>query len=370
MTLACALKGNQKVFFLDQGKSASCCRAYPESLPENINILTAHWEQENQQLSQGIRVPGCEVCWKHEDQGLLSFRQLTPPKVSNTIEMTFSNLCNHMCSYCSPKFSSVWEESIATHGVFKNVSTSVRKNFDLVAGSPDEVAKWENEIIQYVVSRPLNSVDLKLLGGEPLMQFRNLEKLITMGRENINLLRIHTNLSPPTDKFLVWLLEHVAPEKLYFYLSIDATPEYNHVPRSGFDQEKFLNNLQLLKRSQIGFTITPVISILGIFDLPNFVRWAGQTKIVFSKINNPDCLDPCWLPPHILEKIHEQFGEQPQPKIFQELYEKRKNPVDLKLFEQYNYLLQYFDRTGIEPIKIDNPIFQEYWDWIKQKVIK
>jgi sulfatase maturation enzyme AslB (radical SAM superfamily) len=275
-----------------------------------------------------------------------------------------------MCSYCSPKFSSVWEESVRTHGVFKNVNRSVKNNFDVVNGFSEQVTKWENEITKYVISQPPNSVNLKLLGGEPLMQIQNLKKLIVMGGENINLLRIHTNLNPPTDKFLIWLLNNVPPEKLYFNLSIDATPEYNHVPRSGFDQEKFLDNLELLKRFQIRFMFTCVVSVLGIFDLPNFVKWAGPTKIGFSKIYNPDCLDPYWLPPHILEKIHDQFGKQSQPKIFQELYENRKKPIDLKLFEQYNYLSQYFDRTGIEPSKINNTIFQEYWDWIKQKVVK
>jgi sulfatase maturation enzyme AslB (radical SAM superfamily) len=370
LTLECNLKGNQKVFLLEQGKSASCCRSYPEPFPDNIDVLITHWKSESQQLLQGIPVASCEVCWKHENQGLLSYRQLASPILFNEIELIFSNLCNHMCSYCSPKFSSVWQESIDTHGMFKNVSASVKNNFGITKIDAVEIAKWENEIIRYIMCQPPDSVNLKLLGGEPLMQFKNLQKLLTMGKDSINLLRIHTNLNPPTNKFLVWLLDYVASKKLYFNISIDSTPEYNHVPRSGFDQEKFLNNLDLLNRFQVGFNFVCVISILGIFDLPNFVKWAKNTPIYFFKINNPDCLDPCWLPSHILEKIHHQFGEQTPPKIFQELYENRKEPIDLKLFEQYNYLLQYFDRTGIVPTKIDNPIFQEYWEWIKQRVAK
>jgi hypothetical protein len=44
-----------------------------------------------------------------------------------------------------------------------------------------------------------------------------------------------------------------------------------------------------------------------------------------------------------------------------------KEPVDLELFEQYNYLNQYFSRAGIDPNNTNNQLFTEYWKWLSNK---
>lgn len=368
MTLACALKGNQKVFYIQRGVAASCCRAYPEPLTDNFSSLLNVWDLESQQLSQGVPVAGCEPCWQQERQGMLSFRQLNSDnKHTNTIELYLSNLCNHMCSYCSPKFSSVWQDNINSQGAFQNISASAKDNLKIMDVKQVDTEHWFQEIIQHLASQPKNSVNLKLLGGEPLMQFKNLQKVIEFGSDNINQLIIHTNLSPPNNKFLIWLLENVPVDKLRFTVSIDSTPEYNHIPRSGFDREQFLINLELLKQHQVKFDLLSVFNVLSIFDLANFVRWAKPYTLNFSRLYGADCLQPNLLPPGIIEQIYQEFGEQPRPKLLQELYENRKEPLDLKLFEQYNYLKEYFDRTKIVPENIDNTVFQQYWTLVSKK---
>ena len=272
-----------------------------------------------------------------------------------------------MCSYCSPKFSSVWEDNISSQGMFENISASAKDNLKIINHAQVDLEHWFQEISQYIVSQPKNSVSLKLLGGEPLMQFKNLQKVIEFGSDNINQLIIHTNLNPPNNKFLTWLLENVPVEKLRFIISIDATPEYNHIPRSGFDCEQFLINLELLKQHQVQFTLLSVFNVLSIFDLVNFVRWAKPYTLDFSRLSGVDCLQPNLLPPSIIEQICQNFNDQPWPKLLQELYENRKEPLDLKLFEQYNYLKEYFDRTKIVPESIDNAVFQQYWTLVSKK---
>jgi len=368
LTLSCTLKGNQKVFYIQRGLAASCCRAYPEPLPANISSLLNAWNLESQQLTQGVPVLSCESCWQQEQQGILSYRQLYSDQNNvNVIELYLSNLCNHMCSYCSPKFSSTWEDSINSQGMFKNISASAKDNLKIIDHKQVDLEHWFQEISQYIASQPKNSTNLKLLGGEPLMQFKNLQKIIEVGKDNINQLRIHTNLNPPNNKFLIWLLETVPAEKLRFTISMDATPEFNHIPRSGFDREQFLINLELLKQHQIQFDFLPVFSILGIFDLANFVRWSKSYTVNFSRLYGPDCLQPNLLPTSIIEEICQNFGNQPWPKLLQELYENRKEPLDLKLFEQYNYLKEYFNRTKIVPESINNTVFQNYWTLVSKK---
>lgn len=38
--------------------------------------------------------------------------------------------------------------------------------------------------------------------------------------------------------------------------------------------------------------------------------------------------------------------------------------IDLKLKEQYNYLTQYFDRTGTDT-NTTNAEFNQYWTWLQ-----
>jgi len=361
----CNLKGTQKLFFIQLNQAASCCRSNPEPLPADMSDLLEHWQLEHDQLAQGIAIQNCSVCWKQQAQGHTSWRQQHRHASTNTIELWLNNSCNQMCSYCSPKFSSTWQQNIIDHGPFENISSTAKSNLDMPPIVIDQ-QQWIEKIGEYLQSQPPESVDLKLLGGEPLMQIRNLQKLIDLSGDSIKQLLINTNLNPPNNRFLHWLLDTVPAHKLKFEISLDASPKYNHVPRAGFDPERFHTNLQLLIEKNINFGFLSVMSVLSIFDLPKFTKWAQPYQVAFNKINNPDCLDPIWLPTEILNQINNQFEQEP-PTIFQELYNKPQSLVDLKLFEQYNYLCQYFSRTGINIKQIDNLLFQQYWTWLEER---
>lgn len=360
---SCNLKGEQKVFWLHLGKASSCCRSHSEPLPSDMSTLLQHWKQEHGQLEQGIPIPGCSVCWKDQAQGRTSYRQQNSHKSKNTIQLWINNTCNQMCSYCSPKFSSTWQQSIQEHGPFQNVSSTSKNNHALLTENIDQT-QWIENIREYLQSQPPNSIVLTLLGGEPLMQVRSLQKLLDLASPSISQLQIVTNLNPPTNKFLIWLLDNIPSNKFRFEISIDATPEYNHVPRAGFDADQFKINLQLLQDRGIEFSMSSVVSVLNVFDLPRFINWSKPYQVKFNTLDHPDCLNPIWLPKHILDQIKDQFEQEP-PMIFQELYqENTQSLVDLKLFEQYNYLCQYFSRTNIDPKQINNDLFQQYWTWL------
>ena len=361
----CNLKGTQKLFFIQLNQAASCCISYPEQLPADMSTLLDKWQLEHEQLSQGITVQNCSVCWKDQAQGHTSRRQQHGHISTNQIEVWLNNSCNQMCSYCSPKFSSTWQQNIIDHGSFENISSTAKSNLNIPSIVTD-TQPWIEKIGEYLQSQPPNSVVLKLLGGEPLMQYKNLQKLIDLCKVSVAQLIINTNLNPPHPRFLHWLLENVPQHKLMFHVSLDATPAYNHVPRAGFDLNRFESNLKLLQEKNIPFSMLSVISVLSVFDLPEFINWSKSYQVIFNKINNPDCLDPVLLPNHILDQIADQFAQEP-PIFFQELYKKPQHALDLKLFEQYNYLCQYFLRTGIDPVKIKNSVFQQYWKWLIEK---
>jgi len=366
LTKSCDLKGRQQLFFLQLGTTASCCKAYSEPLTDfkNFQQLEQHWKQEQQALDQGIEISSCSVCWKNETNGQPSYRQLKLGEVGNQIELYLDNACNQMCGYCSPKFSSEWENSILSHGNFPKVSSTVNQNFKININKIDQQF-WIDQIHQHIQQQPPNTVSIKLLGGEPLMQIKNLQRLVEFNVDKIRQLRINTNLNPPNNKFLIWLLDHVPADKMWFDISLDATPKFNHVPRAGFDSNKFLENLALLRQYKIPYKFLAVVSVLNLFDIPNFVSWtsANDHSLEFCPLNNPDCLDARLIP----DQFKQQIDPTGLPILVQSILQFSKKSVDIKLFEQYNYLTEYFRRTHIDPTQTSNQLFGQYWKWLTER---
>jgi sulfatase maturation enzyme AslB (radical SAM superfamily) len=333
--------------------------------------LIAQWELEKKSLEQGKEISGCAVCWRLESQGKQSYRQQNGlDNYPNSIEIHFSNACNHMCSYCSPKYSTTWQDSIRTHGLFSKVSRSTNLNLGIYSENKLDQEKWLDEIQRYISQCEDHSILLTLLGGEPLMQKANLEKFLNLQNSKIKTLRIVTNLNPPDNKFLIWLLTQYSNKQLMVDISIDSTPDFNHVPRAGFDTGRFLKNLDLLKEYGIDFKFMPVVSALSIFDLPNFLPWVQKNNFLiqkFSRIHNPLMLDPTVVPQEFRNRILDIVDLTLLPENVQKMLTDPTPLVDLKLFEQYNYLEQYFQRTGLDPTQVNNDLFVEYWNWLTKR---
>lgn len=370
---SCAFKSKQKAFFLTVDQVASCCKSYPEQLDKNKSIedYVVQWENEKSLLDQGVEVDNCEFCWRHERNGLISHRQRITGPVENTIELWVSNLCNQMCSYCNSKFSSQWENTIRTHGNFTKISNRTRTNLEEFPIVDQQIEIRFAQLKKYI-SKLTDPIVLRVLGGEPLMQLKTLELIQTINHNNISRIEINTNLNPPTGKFLHWLVENFSKEKLQIKISLDATPEYNHVPRGLFNQNNFLENLKLVQQYNIPVKVGSVISVLNIFDLPNFLLWLENQHIKQDLIplNNPDCLSINLVPLEFRYHIWSKIKHLPNLDNLKSYLLAPESQVDLRLFEQYNYLNQYFTRINIIPTEINNEDFRSYWSWLEQRVNK
>jgi organic radical activating enzyme len=370
-SLSCGRKGTQKSFFLQQNKISSCCRAVaqPADLALGLQGYLEHWRRESQQLDAGVEISGCEHCWIQERQGKESYRHSGTDE--NLIELYLSNLCNQMCSYCGPKFSSTWQQNLDEMGMFQNISLTAKTNLQAAIASPDQDL-WIDQISEYINTCEDRSVAVKLLGGEPLMQQRNLQRLLSLSSKKIKRLAVHTNLNPPTDKFLKWLLANIDTDILHFVISLDATPQYNNWPRARFDQDQFEKNLALICANQIKPMLTSVVSVLSVFDLPNFLSWtqAKQFDQVFRKLFNPDCLDPTLIPREFRQQIWNKIESTHVPNIIKEILLSDTVKDPLLLYEQYQYLSQYFQRNDLDPDTWDNELFGQYWSWLTQNYKK
>lgn len=361
MTKSCSLKTQEKSFLLNQGQASACCKSYPVKFDKNLKHILELWDKESQELDQGIEIPACNHCWADEKQGRPSRRQ-TLNADTQKIDIYISNLCNHMCSYCSPKFSSVWEESIKEHGAFINISKTAKLNLESITPSSiidDNFA----EVVEYINSCPDDSIVLSLLGGEPLMQHHSLDRILNVNQTKIRQLVINTNLNPPSNKFLVRLIEKFNQQnKLLLHVSLDSTPGFNHLPRAGFDVATFESNLLLLKENNVNFDFMSVVSALSVFDLHNFLPWVKEYKVhhELNALSNPRALHVRYLPYNIRQEIKLLNKDSGLPGHLIWDLDADDPPKPLQ-FEQYNYVAQYFDRTKIDPARIGNSIFTKWW---------
>ena len=144
----------------------------------------------------------CVSCYKHEDQGIKSFRmtlnneygQYLPEGIKATradgslstfkmryFDIRFDNICNFKCRTCSAEYSSQWEQ--------ENKKQNITINF--------EKGEVKKEFIADVLAQVKHTKCVNFAGGEPLItdeHYLVLEKLLAQKNYDVEL-RYYTNLS-------------------------------------------------------------------------------------------------------------------------------------------------------------------------------
>ena len=141
----CLAKWKQVSLHLPTGLNNSCYhpplhRINIEDIGRNPSALhnTEHKKQQRQLMLAGTKPAECQYCWNMEDQNKLSdrhYRSGEPwaavdfEKIKNSqgseddiipsyVEVNFNNACNLKCSYCSPQFSSSWQDEMEKLGAY------------------------------------------------------------------------------------------------------------------------------------------------------------------------------------------------------------------------------------------------------------
>jgi hypothetical protein len=141
----CLAKWKQVSFHLPTGLNNSCYHPPLHQIPveeikRNPSALhnTPHKKQQRKLMLDGQRPSECQYCWNMEDNGKLSdrhYRSGEPwaavdfEKINNAtgdeddiipsyVEVNFNHACNLKCSYCSPQFSSSWQDEIDRDGAY------------------------------------------------------------------------------------------------------------------------------------------------------------------------------------------------------------------------------------------------------------
>jgi radical SAM protein with 4Fe4S-binding SPASM domain len=290
------------------GEAYPCCHAemkYPVGNCKK-NTLAEIWQDNPMQklredmLSETPN-PACARCYEQEEAGFFSGRKSANKHhghhikklETNPFEMTywdirFSNLCNLRCRSCGHIFSSQWYQDQAK---LAGPEWKARNQVLNYAGRT-ELDMWEQ------LEPHLDYVEqIYFAGGEPLLMeehYRILDELVKRKLFHVRLIYntnfTHTDLKGRS-VFEYWKqFESVAVGA-----SLDASDIKAEYIRKGTDWSVVEQNRRdmLSICPQVDFYISPTLSIMNAWHLPDFHRsWVDQGLIRAQDLNVNILQDP------------------------------------------------------------------------------
>ena len=305
----CLAKWHQLTLYLQNGFNHSCHHPSPHKVPlqelkENYKSLhnTKFKKDQMQKMLDGERPSECDYCWKAEDAGRISdrvyksssswakinFESVLKNRTADVnpayLEISFSNVCNFKCAYCSPELSSQWFDEIKVHGSYP---TSNNYNNFMWLEKIGKIPIKHNEYNPYVETfwkwwpelyRDLHT--LRLTGGEPLLSkdaWSMLEYIEDNPNKNL-VFAINTNLSVPDDliKKLVKKIKKISTEskEFQFFTSGEAVGKCSEYIRYGLDYGKWKNNLQyVLDNTDVIVAIMTTVNLTSVTTYTDFIRY-------------------------------------------------------------------------------------------------
>ena len=266
-----------------------------------------------QSMLRGEQHASCAKCWRMEDTGAKSFRQiwndvfaditpqacdqdgrLTKPDI-RYLDLTFGNKCNLTCRMCNWSNSHLWLHDAAKLG---------RLDFDL---DPREIEQdwFESHSSLRLLYATLPSVThINFLGGEPLIIKQHLDILrecVVRGIAAGMHISYNTNLTNVSIELLE-LWQHFG--KVAINVSLEALDRANDYIRQNSDWKTILTNLrkvEVLKRrvGNIKLEVHCTFGILNALYVADLLMWCqelhGQLPFV-NLVYHPSHQDVRLLP--------------------------------------------------------------------------
>lgn len=325
----CPAKWTQVTIHLQNGFTHSCHHPAPHKIPleeleKNPHALhnTQYKIEQRKQMLEGKQPKECNYCWNIENLGKdhLSDRHyksseywsaeyidtilqdpLSEKFLPTYLEVSFSNVCNLNCMYCSPQISSKWQDDIRRNGPydlgdFKHADLGWLDRQGMTPIPEREDNPYVNAFWKIWPELSQNLRVFRITGGEPLMSkhtWRILEYIQQNPNPNMELL-INTNLCVQ-DKLIDRLIEigkdlieNEKVKRFEIYTSIESTHEQAEYIRPGLDYEKFIKNLMRVTTEMPMIKWRSKVVIMATFNLlsiPKFrllLDWLLEYRLIFS----------------------------------------------------------------------------------------
>jgi MoaA/NifB/PqqE/SkfB family radical SAM enzyme len=299
-------------------------------------------------MIDGKKLPNCQGCYKSEELGKTSTRQLMntewhrklgsrgirqrvmealkndyelPDSKPIYLDLRLGNLCNLKCRMCNPY----------------NSTAIVKEHFDLIdsdflyrmiylrtyGDTADFLKKMPNwyesdffwdQIIELIP----NLKKVYLTGGEPTLikqNYKFLEKIIEEGLNGKIELFFSINVTNVTEKFLNLISKF---EKVQINCSIDAIGKYNDYIRKNSNWDEVDTNFKkLCKIKNLKLFVTPTVQVYNVLNLIEILYYVENYRNKFEKnievdflfLHYPEFLDITILNEKIKQICYDNLNE-------------------------------------------------------------
>jgi organic radical activating enzyme len=347
----CLAKWKQVSLHLPTGLNNSCYHPPLHKIPieeigKNPGALhnTPHKKAQRALMLNGVRPSECQYCWNMEDLGEMSdrhYRSGEPwaavdlEKIKNStgeeddvipsyVEVNFNHACNLKCSYCSPQFSSSWQDEVERHGAYPTSRphnapehfSGDRRPIPNRTANPYVDAFWEWWPTLYPKLK-----HFRMTGGEPLMDkntYKVFDYVLAMPKPDLHL-NVTSNFSVEQQLFEKYIgyvkqLCNTNIEHFMQYVSLDTgnfvQAEYI---RHGLDSTRLIDNVlryldEVPARNSLTFIVT--MNNLSVTGLQSLMEWILQLRKTFSKtyqrvwFDTPVLRTPDWQSLQILPESY------------------------------------------------------------------
>ncbi len=290
-----------------------------------------YYKKLRQEIREGKRPEQCEPCWREEDNGKKSKREIyneyaewrfdpidysKEPDMPQDMQLILSTTCNLKCRSCNPNYSSKWVKEADARGLpyFKEKVT--------VPMDDQERSKFWTEIDDWLP----HIRNLEIMGGEPLYmkEFKSFaNKLIDQDIAPKVGLSFSTNGTMAGGDFFTRITENF--KTVSFNMSIDAAEKkrFDYL-RYGADWDEVAINLDtihnMLDQGNVFAGITCTVTALNVMYLAEMhkefnERWP-KFHIFHNIANLPSWYNPNVFPNNMKEEIVKPLREGLENNVF------------------------------------------------------
>lgn len=273
-------------------------------------------------LHTGIRPHQCRECWVEEDNGFKSQRQNMTQIITGgrtfenswlssyfknkqdynsefitSADICIGNTCNFQCVMCHPGDSSMIYNDWIKRQDSEFVKEKLEEDKDYFKKLKDQGYKnpYYKQYIDSVFNTTNNLLWLRLLGGEPLLDKKLLEKIKDLPNSKKNKLKLSFITNGSVD--LKKTLEYIDSDQfdlVQFSISLEGIGPVQEYARYGSNWSQIEENILCAKKyaDNVQLNLGYVIQTVTILRLQELLNWASQHEMFF-------CVSPCFRPEYL-----------------------------------------------------------------------
>jgi len=394
------------------GEFAVCCDAPPYKFdPDTFKLLGPDYFEKfpvlidrKIALYNNIRHSDCVQCWKKEDMGIRSMRQIFGPRYSelhnnrtllttkayvSRVELWMNSTCNLGCFMCdlgnSNTLRKIWNDKPDLYGNDKS-------GYDIWINTNNYQTEYRAQFTKYMIDFTVETLrsasygmNIAYLGGEPTLHdemYDHADIFIEAAKENVALgkefiIEIVTNgtSKPKLNKRFMEMFQKYknAGWKIAVMISQDASDKYVDV-RHGADFNAIKSNFSnwISSDSMIAqiksHTVVSNLNIPYMDKMADYIEdvivnnYSGDREVVinFNTLSNPDWMHLKYLPKKYAEKplmyakeklskLKSEYGIDVDTLIFDEILnalpDKISNDDAIMLFDNYKYIHNQYKKV-------------------------